>query len=266
MADARLLSEVIELAWQAGQQILTVYGRNHFEVTAKADDSPLTAADLASQAVIVAGLGRLTPDIPVLAEESADQVTDAQRRGWNLFWLVDPLDGTKEFVNRNGEFTVNIALVEGHYPVLGVVHVPARGICYHAATGHGAFRQRTGEPAEPLQPTRPAAAPVRVVGSRSHPGPDLAGFVERLGPHRFVPVGSALKFCLVAEGSADVYPRLGPTWWWDTAAAQCVAECAGARVVQTDGRRLGYNRGDDLRNPHFLVYADDGRDWLNCLP
>lgn len=261
-----LMHPVIDLAWQAGERILAIYSQSRIQVTEKADQSPLTAADLASQAIILDGLRRLTPDIPVLAEESADEVPIDERRGWRRFWLVDPLDGTKEFINRNGEFTVNIALVEDHYPVLGVVHVPARATCYHAAHGLGAFRQQAGQPAQPLTPTLPAAQPVRVVGSRSHPGPQLAGFVERLGEHRFVPVGSALKFCLVAEGSADVYPRLGPTWWWDTAAAQCVAETAGATVVRTDGERLGYNRDDDLRNPHFLVYADAGCDWLACLP
>ena len=263
---AALLQPVIDLAWQAGERILAIYGQSRIRITEKADQSPLTAADLASQEVILAGLRRLTPDIPMLAEESADETPIDERRNWRRFWLVDPLDGTREFINRNGEFTVNIALVENHYPILGVVHVPARATCYFAVRGQDAFRQQAGHPAQELSPTLPAAQPVRVVGSRSHPGPQLAGFVERLGEHRFVPVGSALKFCLVAEGSADVYPRLGPTWWWDTAAAQCVAEAAGVAVVRTDGTRLGYNQGDDLRNPHFLVYADRNRDWLACLP
>lgn len=260
-----LLDGVVSLAKQAGYAILEVYGRSDHGVTQKADHSPLTEADLASHALISAGLRQLTPDIPVLSEESAEIPAD-ERRAWSRFWLVDPLDGTKEFISRNGEFTVNIALIDGHHPALGVVHVPALGVCYFATPERGAWRQRASDAPEAIRVTRPAAQPLRVVGSRSHPGPDLAALTRKLGSHTLVAVGSALKFCLVAEGSADFYPRLGPTWWWDTAAAQCVAECAGAGVVDTSGRRLAYNQGDNLRNPHFLVYGDTDRDWLAVLP
>lgn len=260
-----LLEPVTALAMAAGERIMAIYRQQAIEVAEKADRSPLTAADMAAHEVIVGGLRRLTPAISVLSEESS-AAEFSGHGAWPRFWLVDPLDGTREFLARNGEFTVNIALIEGHFPVLGVVYVPARDICYFAAGGRGAFRRRESESATPLHPTIPAATPPRVVGSRSHGGALLAAYVERLGEHEFVAVGSALKFCLVAEGNADVYPRLGPTSWWDTAAAQCVAECAGVRVVDLTGKRLSYNRGDDLLNPFFVVYADPARDWLAALP
>ncbi len=264
-APESLLQPVVDLAWQAGERTLAIYGQTRLQVTEKLDQSPLTAADLASQEIILAGLRRLSPDIPVLSEETCP-TAPADRRHWRRFWLVDPLDGTKEFINRNGEFTVNIALVEDRYPILGVVHAPALGTCYFAARGQPAFRQRPGEAPRTIASAPLSTDEVRVVGSRSHPGEQLGRFVERLGKHVFVAVGSALKFCLVAEGSADVYPRLGPTWWWDTAAGQCVAESAGASVVAITGSRLAYDPVDeDLRNPHFLVCADRRRDWLSYL-
>lgn len=260
-----LLEPVKALAMAAGAQIMGIYA-TAFAVQEKDDASPLTAADLASHRTIVAGLERLSPHIPVLSEESAG-VSYAERRRWDRFWLVDPLDGTKEFIKRNGEFTVNIALIDGHQPVLGVVQAPALDLCYYAAVGRGAWRQEgSGQPrsiavAEPA-PGRPA----RVVGSRSHAGDSLRAFLDRLGDHELMPMGSSLKFCLVAEGRADIYPRLGPTSEWDTAAAQCVVEQAGGRVIATDGRRLAYNTKETLLNPDFLVLGGGGRDWLACLP
>ncbi len=255
----QLLPPVIDIARAAGREILTIY-ESDFEVETKADHSPLTAADSASHRLIVAGLNELTPDIPVWSEESAD-IPYSERSGWTRFWLVDPLDGTKEFIKRNGEFTVNIALVEGHEPVLGVVHVPVSGRDYFAARGHGAFMADSGE-ARPIHVQRPAAEPVRVVGSRSHRGASLEHFLQKLGPHEIVPMGSSLKLCLVASGNADVYPRLGPTSEWDTAAAQAVVECAGGFVVDLDGRPLRYNTRPEVLNPYFLVYGDNSRDWL----
>ena len=258
-----LLEPVRQIASEAGERIMEIY-ETAFTVESKDDNSPLTAADLTSHQTIVAALQRLTPDIPVLSEESAS-IPFAQRRGWERFWLVDPLDGTKEFVKRNGEFTVNIALVEDHRPVLGVVSVPAQGVCYLAARNLGAFRQEGEGAPQPIRVRVRSNSPVQVVGSRSHPGPDLAAFVEALGAHELVSVGSSLKLCLVAEGSADIYPRLGPTCEWDTAAAQCVVECAGGRVVDTRGQPLTCNTGESLLNPHFLVIGPSDRDWLGYL-
>jgi 3'(2'), 5'-bisphosphate nucleotidase len=261
---ANLVESVLAIARQAGGQILAVYNSADYAVEAKADRSPLTAADRASHAVISRELARLTPDIPVWSEESGP-IGHEQRAGWSDFWLVDPLDGTKEFIKRNGEFTVNIALVRDHEPVLGVVHVPALNRDYYGCRGLGAFARDGPGPARRIAVRSPAPDPVRVVGSRSHGGDSLAAFLRALGPHEIMAMGSSLKFCLVAAGEADVYPRLGPTSEWDTAAAQAVVECAGGRVVDLSGRPLRYNTRPEVINPQFLVYGDPGRDWLGYL-
>ena len=260
------LDPVRALAVAASERIMVIYA-TAFSITAKDDHSPLTAADLASHHTIVAGLNALTPDIPVLSEESA-AIPFAERAQWPRYWLVDPLDGTKEFIQRNGQFTVNIALIEDHQPVLGVVRVPVTGRCYFAARGYGAFCEEPGQAPQPIQ-VKPLAPnqPVRVVGSRSHGGPGLQQFVAALGPHQLVAMGSSLKLCLVAEGAADVYPRLGPTSEWDTAAAQAIVEVAGGQVVSAEsGEPLRYNTRDSLLNPYFIVYGDAGRDWLSYVP
>ena len=264
VATADLLGPVTALATAAGARILDIYG-TAFQVDEKEDNSPLTAADLASHRAIVAGLRQLTPEIHVLSEESAG-IPFAERSRWQRFWLVDPLDGTKEFIKRNGEFTVNIALIEGHEAVLGVVQIPVKALCYFAARGQGAFRQETGKTAERIAVSPLGGGPVRVVGSRSHGGKSLEEFVARLGEHTLVAIGSALKFCLVAEGKADIYPRLGLTSEWDTAAAQCIVEEAGGRVIAVSGGRLAYNARESLLNPFFLVFGDDSRDWRSYLP
>ena len=261
---AALLEPVLGIAREAGRRILEIYQSSDFGVETKDDRSPLTAADRASHAVIVRELGRLTPSIPVWSEESAT-VDHAERSRWAAFWLVDPLDGTKEFIKRNGEFTVNIALVVGHEPVLGVVHAPARDTDYYGCRGVGAFSRVGQSPPRSIAVSRPARQPLRVVGSRSHRGDSLDAFLARIGPCEMVPMGSSLKFCLVAAGEADIYPRLGPTSEWDTAAAQAVVECAGGRVVDLDGRPLRYNTGHGVLNPFFVVYADPGRDWAGLL-
>ncbi|MFM7707290.1 MAG: 3'(2'),5'-bisphosphate nucleotidase CysQ, partial [Gammaproteobacteria bacterium] len=233
---------------------------------AKGDASPVTAADLAAHRLIVDALRRLTPDVPVLSEEAADVAWET-RQVWRRFWLVDPLDGTREFLSGNGEYTVNIALVEHHAPLLGVVHAPASGLEYSGITGVGAWRAR-GENGRP-EPIRAAGrdasaapdAPLRVVGSRSHRGDSLDALLARIGAHEFVPMGSSLKFCVLAEGGADVYPRLGPTSEWDTAAGHAVLLGAGGRVLQLDGAPLGYNRKPALLNPDFVACGDTLSDW-----
>lgn len=259
------LEPVRRLATESSARILEIYA-TAFAVTAKEDASPLTAADLASHHTLIAGLRELTPDIPVLSEESA-AVPFAERSEWRRYWLIDPLDGTKEFVQRNGQFTVNIALIVDHQPVLGVVQVPVTGRSYFAARGYGAFREERGQSPQPIHvtPLSPGQ-PVRVVGSRSHGGPGLQHFVAALGPHQLVTIGSSLKLCQVAEGAADVYPRLGPTSEWDTAAAQAIVEVAGGQVVSVEtGEPLRYNTRDSLLNPYFIVYGDAGRDWLGYV-
>jgi 3'(2'), 5'-bisphosphate nucleotidase len=258
-----LLEPVAELAHLAGEKILAVYNSD-FAVEEKDDKSPLTAADMAAHHAIVAGLQALTPAVPVLSEESASRPF-AERAAWSRYWLVDPLDGTREFVKRNGEFTVNIALIDHGVPVLGVVHVPVTGVTYLACRGRGAFRQEPGGEPVAIHVRKPGAGPLRVVGSRSHRGESLSRYLEKLGEHELVGMGSSLKLCLVAEGAADVYPRLGPTSEWDTAAAQAVVEQAGGHVTDTRMRPLRYNTRDSLLNPHFLVFGDDSRDWSQYL-
>jgi 3'(2'), 5'-bisphosphate nucleotidase len=255
-----LLEPVIEIANRAGEAILEIYA-GEFEVETKDDRSPLTEADRASHRLICDALSELTPAVPVWSEESA-AIPFETRAGWPEFWLVDPLDGTKEFIKRNGEFTVNIAFVQGHEPVLGIVQVPDRKQVYYGHRDGGAFVRRAGAPPRRLQVAANAAAPVRVVGSRSHRGSSLEQFLQAVGPHEIVPMGSSLKFCVVAAGDADVYPRLGPTSEWDTAAAQAVVENAGGQVLDLDGHPIRYNTKPEVLNPYFVVFGDPSRDWL----
>ena len=261
---AGLLEPVAALALKAGNEILTVYNSEEFSIQEKDDKSPLTAADLASHHAIVDGLTALTADIPVLSEESAS-LPFSERSSWQRYWLVDPLDGTREFIKRNGEFTVNIALIDAGVPVLSVVHVPVSGVSYLACKGQGAFKQEPGGERQPITVRKLADGPLMVVGSRSHRGDSLISFLEKLGEHDMVGMGSSLKLCLVAEGVADIYPRLGPTSEWDTAAAQCVVEQAGGFVTDTEMKPLRYNTKDSLLNPFFLVFGDDSRDWSAYL-
>jgi 3'(2'), 5'-bisphosphate nucleotidase len=262
---ALLAERVAGIARAAGREILEVYRQGASHSRSKPDDSPLTEADLRSHRLIAAALGALTPDIPLLSEEAA-RAPYAERSRWRQYWLVDPLDGTREFLSRNGEFTVNIALIETHAPALGVVHVPVTDTTYAGVASAGAWRYTgAGAGRQVLHVAARSAEPVRVVGSRSHRGDSLERFLARLGPHEMQPVGSSLKFCLIAEGAADVYPRLGPTSEWDTAAAHAVLTAAGGAVVQLDGRPLEYNTRDELRNPFFVAYGDTQRDWLALL-
>jgi 3'(2'), 5'-bisphosphate nucleotidase len=255
---AELLPEVLEIALRAGRAIMEVYEDLHHEVEYKSDDSPLTKADLASHRIISDALAAISSNIPVLSEESTE-IPFEVRRNWHCFWLVDPLDGTKEFLNRNGEFTVNIALMRGGAPILGVVYVPATDIAYFAVEGAGARKSERGivKPIHTLVQRSPAP---KVVISRWHgSGVDrMHADLEKIGvdPSRceFVPTGSSLKFCLIAEGSADLYLRNWPTMEWDTAAAQYVLEMAGGSVSDLEGNRLKYNK-PVLRNPSFLASA-----------
>lgn len=258
-----LLDAAQQLAIQAGAEIMNIYN-GEFDVTAKQDNTPLTAADLAAHRLIRDGLTRLTPDLPVLSEESREVPFD-ERECWQTYWLVDPLDGTKEFIKRNGEFTVNIALIHEHEPVLGVVSAPAKELYYFACRGHGAYKQLLTGKARPIQVRRPMPKCPTVAGSRSHAGDSLGAFLEKLGKHELISMGSALKSCLVAEGQADIYPRFGPTSEWDTAAAQCVVEEAGGYVSDLDLAPLRYNTKASLLNPHFLVIGDTGHDWAQYL-
>ena len=259
VAPADLLPGVLKLVDAASAAILEVYAAGA-TVELKADDSPITQADRAAHRLLADGLPRLAAGIPVLSEESDEAHAYAVRGSWRTLWLVDPLDGTKQFINRNGEFTVNVALIEDGRPVLGVVAAPAMGTTYYAADGVGSFRVTGGGVAAPTR-VRRAGATVVVVGSRSHRGDSLDAVLAKLGKFELRPMGSALKICLVADGAADFYPRLGPTSEWDTAAAQAVLEIAGGAVTTTSGEPLRYNQRDTILNPHFLAFGDRSRRW-----
>lgn len=260
-----LRQSIIEIARLAGAAILHVYHANDLGVEIKSDDSPLTRADIASHKIIVNALAKLDPELPVLSEESSqDEV--AQRRNWKRFWLVDPLDGTKEFIKRNGEFTVNIALVENGQALLGVVYVPVSGNCYSGSAAEGAFLSTAEQAEQQIRVRVPAATPPVVVGSRSHASPRVQEYLENLGAHQLTAMGSSLKLCLVATGEADLYPRLGPTMEWDTAAAHAIVQAAGGRVIGTDGADLNYNQRDTLLNPEFIVLGDQQVNWQEFIP
>lgn len=257
------LEPVIAIAREAGDAIMQVY-RGNIEIQHKADHSPLTEADLAAHQIIEHGLNRLTPQIPVLSEESA-AIPYGIRSGWTRYWLVDPLDGTREFIKRNGEFTVNIALIEEGRPVLGVVYAPAMDVLYYAGSGCGAFKQPHDLAALPIQARMLDKASITVAGSRSHANARMQGFLRNLSAPELISLGSSLKICLVAEGKADVYPRLGLTSEWDTAAAQCVLEQAGGRLVDRSNVALEYNTKDSLLNPEFFACGATPHDWNQYL-
>jgi 3'(2'), 5'-bisphosphate nucleotidase len=257
--EIKLIREISRISVDAGRAILNVYEKD-FEVQTKEDSSPLTQADLASHELISAALDRLTPGIPQLSEES-DDIPYETRRKWTEYWLIDPLDGTREFVNRNGEFTVNIALIRDHDPVLGAVHVPVRDVTYSGGEISGAARQDGFLDPVPIHVRTPFATPLVVVGSRSHANPVLQKHLQAMGKYELVSMGSSLKFCLVAEGRADFYPRLGPTSEWDTAAAHAVVSAAGGQVITLDGEPLRYNRKDSVLNPEFMVTGDSAIPW-----
>ncbi|PHM44513.1 3',5'-bisphosphate nucleotidase CysQ [Xenorhabdus mauleonii] len=244
-----MLQQICQLAREAGAAIMEIYqAEQPLQVERKTDDSPVTAADIAAHKIIKDGLLRISPDIPLLSEE--DPPAWEERKNWRRYWLVDPLDGTKEFIRRNGEFTVNIALIEEGIPVMGVVYVPAQDILYSGQDRH-AWKEINGH-ALPIRAV-PATPPVVVV-SRSHrDDEELNDYLTQLGVHDTLAVGSSLKFCMVAEGKAQLYPRFGPTNIWDTGAGHAVAIAAGAHVTDWEGKTLDYSPRESFLNPGFRV-------------
>lgn len=260
-----LLTEVLTIAKRAGEEILAYYrGQEEITVTLKEDDTPLTKADLAADHIITMQLSALSQRYPILSEESL--ITDfAERQRWSQYWLVDPLDGTREFIHRTDDFTVNIALIAGQKPILGVVHAPAHDVSYVAAHDVGVFKVSAEGVWQPIQ-VRPKPNKPTVVVSRFHnSGGTLAQHLQKMGEYIVTPVGSALKPCLIAEGVADLYVRFGPTSEWDTAASQCILELAGGRMFDLSGQTLCYNTKDSLLNPAFISIGDTNIDWLNYL-
>ncbi|HEY8117722.1 MAG TPA: 3'(2'),5'-bisphosphate nucleotidase CysQ [Methylophilaceae bacterium] len=261
------LAQLISIACEAGAAVMQVY-RGEIAVTRKDDNSPLTLADIAAHNIIESGLKKLTPELPILSEESAN-IPYATRATWRRYWLVDPLDGTREFIKRNGEFTVNIALIEAGKPVIGVVFAPAKDLIYYAATGHGAFKQEPDEAVTQVHCRALDLSNLIIAGSRSHSDNRMQTFLGNIErnhlPPQLITMGSSLKICLVAEGKADVYPRLGPTSEWDTAAAQCVLELAGGSLVDMDGQAFTYNTKDSLLNPEFFACGTTQHNWSQYL-
>lgn len=265
------LSIIEKIAVDAGVEILKVYnGSSEVEVITKSDNSPLTEADQKANELIVARLLSHYPDLPIVSEES-EIVDYSIRSGWERYWLVDPLDGTKEFLGRNGEFTVNIALIEKGSPVLGVVHVPVQGLTYSGGERDAATKTDREGDRQPLicVPTDPTLRSVQVVASRHHRGERLEALLktlsDSLGRVEVVSMGSSLKMCLLAEGKADFYPRMGPTSEWDTAAAHAVLLAAGGEIVDLNFDPLRYNQKSGLLNPEFLAIADPDFDWRSLV-
>ncbi|WP_339050195.1 3'(2'),5'-bisphosphate nucleotidase CysQ [Rickettsiella endosymbiont of Xylota segnis] len=259
-----LLNDIVSLAKQAGNQVCNIY-QSDFTVEYKADKSPITVADLASHDCICQGLRHLTPDLPIISEESVP-ISFQKRRSWEKYWLIDPLDGTKEFLEKNGEFTINIALIEQHKPSLGVIFVPSKNICYFASKGIGAYKQiGEAQPKVMLSRDWKEEQSITAVISRRHGMEKLKKFLAQFSSLNLLYCGSALKFCWLAEGLADIYPRFSPTFEWDTAAGQCILKEAGGLVIDNTGQELQYNMSSSLQIANFLAVADKRRHWLHYL-
>ena len=259
-----LVNPVCDIAKRAGEEIMKIYAEG-FEIEEKKDHSPLTTADLASHNLIIQELEKLTPSIPILSEESAS-ISFSERSVWDQYWLIDPLDGTREFIKRNGEFTVNIALISHHESSLGVVYLPVNDISYFASKNNGAYKQEQNKAATKINArhSTPQDKPT-ICGSRSHAGKSLQALQEKIGEFDLISMGSSIKMCLVAEGVADIYPRFGPTSEWDTAAAHCVVNEAGGKIVDMQLETLRYNTKDSLLNPSFIAIGAMNQPWRDFL-
>ncbi|WP_299075274.1 3'(2'),5'-bisphosphate nucleotidase CysQ [uncultured Paraglaciecola sp.] len=260
MLTEQFIQSIVDICHQAGDKIMDIYQKD-FAIYEKADESPLTEADLAAHHCIVAGLSQVS-DLPILSEESAD-ISWQERSSWDSYWLVDPLDGTKEFIKKNGEFTVNIALIKNGVPIFGVVYAPVLKHTYVGELGQGAFKISDGVKTQISPKPWDQGDIWKIVGSRSHQSPEIQTLLDTLkGETELLAMGSSLKLCLVAEGAAHLYPRIGPTCEWDTGAAQAVVEAAGGKVtviedatdvLKDDAKPLRYNQKESVLNPYFLV-------------
>jgi len=249
--NTQLINEIIAISKEAGKIIMKIYSSN-FDYQIKKDLSPLTKADQMSHEFICKKLQLITPDIPILSEEDSD-ISFETRLVWDKYWLIDPLDGTKEFIKRNGEFTVNIALIANNIPILGVIHVPVSNETYWGLKNKGSFYEEGEKKPEKINVSNETNTPIRITASRSHPSKQLNDFLEKIGDYKIIEKGSSLKFCLIASGKADFYPRLGPTCEWDIAAGHAIAEYAGAKVTKTDGSKILYNIKESYLNDNFFV-------------
>ena len=251
--DQSLIENLIRISKDAGDAIMDIY-ETEFDVNIKSDKSPLTKADLSSNKIICQSLKEITPAIPILSEESSD-IPYQERMKWKQYWLVDPLDGTKEFIKKNGEFTTNIALISKNRPILGVINAPAKNEIFWGSKDIGAYHLmgRSVSNKKKISVSQHDKNNLRIVTSRSHPSGVLKTLIGKLERFEVVSVGSSLKFCLIAKGEADCYPRLGPTCEWDTAAGEIIAESAGATIVDTRNNPIKYNKASGFLNPNFIV-------------
>jgi len=262
VAIQNLLPSIIEISEKAAGVILKFYNSD-FSIKEKDDHTPVTSADIAAHQCITQALSELTPNIPVLSEEDAG-IPFHIRKSWDTYWLVDPLDGTREFIKKNGEFSVNIALIQNQKSILGVIYIPVSGICYYASQSNGAYKRVSSQTTKiNVRPCERDS--IIIAGSRSYRDSSLDNFLSNIGRYEIISMGSSIKSCLVAEGKVDIYPRLGPTSEWDTAAAQCIVEEAGGYVTDTSLQPLRYNTKDILLNPHFLVFSDNRINWCDFL-
>lgn len=258
-----LLEALINIAYQAGDVIMMHYKNvETLEIKSKSNQTPVTIADIAAHDIVFNALKKLTPDIPVLSEEGGE-ISFAERQSWRKYWLVDPLDGTKEFIAQTDEFSVNIALIENHKPILSVVYAPALNQLYYAESGK-AFKVNGSDNPVQIHVT-PKHQTLRIAVSRYHQGEKLKAILAKLDSYQLVIMGSALKICLVAEAKADIYLRLGPTSEWDTSAGQYILECAGGQLMNLQGQTFQYNQHTSLRNPPFLAVGDKTFDWIDYL-
>jgi len=249
--NKQLIDELITISKEAGKAILKVYNSN-FDYQIKEDSSPLTKADKISHKIISKKLKELTPEIPILSEEDSNIPFDIRSK-WEKYWLVDPLDGTKEFIKRNGEFTVNIALIEKHNPILGIIHLPVSNETFWGSNIDGSYYSNQNIIKQKISVSSDDSSKIRILASRSHPSKHLDLFLKMIGNYKIINKGSSLKFCLIASGEADLYPRLGPTSEWDIAAGDAIVRFAGGFISDLDNKPLLYNKKESLLNPYFLV-------------
>ncbi|RLV57836.1 3'(2'),5'-bisphosphate nucleotidase [Parashewanella curva] len=258
-----IIESVINIASEAGRTIKSIFEQGQFEQHTKLDDTPVTSADLAAHQLIYQSLTQLTPDIPILSEEDAD-IPFSQRAQWSQYWLVDPLDGTGEFIAGSNDFSVLIALVQNHKPVLGVVYAPMKEVCYFARSGHGAFKRQQGQDTQ-IHSQRQGEILKVAVSRRQDPQDVLKLFTKKQDVELIRLGGAALKSCIVAEGQADCYVRVGPTGEWDTGAPQVIIEEAGGKVLDIDLKPLTYNCRESLENPNFIVVGRNQWNWAKLL-
>jgi len=252
--EKELIKEVVEVSKMAGKSILGIYDNPNIEFKLKNDSSPLTKADIASHQIIVDSLKKIDSSVPILSEEDSDIPFDIRSK-WNQYWLIDPLDGTKEFINRNGEFTVNIALIENNQPALGVIHAPALRKTYWGSAEKGSYSQKENLEKNIIKVNKNQGNTTRVLASRSHPSPELDQWLDTLEKYEMLFMGSSLKFCLLASGEAQLYPRFGPTCEWDIAAGDAILRFAGGSILSLDGEKIEYGKKESYINPYFIASA-----------